>query len=86
VAREGRGDPSRAVAGCAADGPDSVCGRARAGEWAGAEGAFLAVVSKKNGQIISKRRSKSLPVFDGMIAAHGKLYISLENGNLLCWE
>ena len=52
--------------------------------WAGAEGAVLEVVSKKDGQTVSKLRLKSLPVFDGMIAAHRRLYISTMDGKVLC--
>jgi hypothetical protein len=33
---------------------------------------------------LAKYRLDSAPVFDGMAAANGRLYLSLENGQVLC--
>jgi hypothetical protein len=49
----------------------------------GRTGAVLVKVSAADGQKHSETRLESPPVFDGMIAAYGRLYLSLENGSLL---
>jgi len=54
--------------------------------WAGREGGVLVAVSKKDGGIVTEQPLDSLPVFDGIIASGGRLYISLENGKLICME
>jgi len=54
--------------------------------WSGAEGAILAVLSKKDGKIMSQYKLTNLPIFDGMIAARGKLFVSLKDGSLVCME
>ncbi|MBN2291968.1 MAG: PQQ-like beta-propeller repeat protein, partial [Pirellulales bacterium] len=48
------------------------------------KGARLVAVSPSDGKKIAETKLESSPVFDGMIAAHGRLFISLENGNLVC--
>ena len=35
---------------------------------------------------MSDRKLASPPVFDGMIAADGKLFISLDNGSVVCYR
>ena len=52
----------------------------------GRKGAILRAVSKETGEKLSENKLDSLPVFDGMSAADGKLFIALENGNIECWE
>jgi hypothetical protein len=50
----------------------------------GRRGARLATVDAADGATISERPLDSPPVFDGLIAAGGRLYASLEDGSLLC--
>jgi hypothetical protein len=50
----------------------------------GKKGVFLRVVSAKDGGKISEGTLDAMPVFDGMSAAGGKIYLSLENGVLEC--
>jgi len=50
----------------------------------GKKGVFLRVVSAKDGEKISERTLDAMPVFDGMSAASGRIYLSLENGVLEC--
>jgi outer membrane protein assembly factor BamB len=50
----------------------------------GRRGGRLRAVSKKTGQTVKDYRLDSPPVWDGMAAAHGRLYISMANGSLLC--
>jgi hypothetical protein len=50
----------------------------------GKQGALLWAVSAESGRILAHYQLDSLPVFDGMSAADGKLYLSLMNGNVVC--
>jgi len=47
------------------------------------EGRLLAV-SASDGAVLAECRLDGSPVFDGMVAAGRRLYISLENGRLVC--
>jgi len=51
---------------------------------AGERGGRLAIVSADDGTIAREIRLPSPPVFDGLIAADGKVLISLRNGSLTC--
>jgi outer membrane protein assembly factor BamB len=46
--------------------------------------AVLMVISASDGAELARYELDSTPVFDGMAAAYGRLYVSMENGNLLC--
>jgi len=50
----------------------------------GKKGGILCAVDKTNGQKMAELRLASPPVFDGMIAADGKLFLSLKDGSVLC--
>ncbi|MGQ9575565.1 MAG: outer membrane protein assembly factor BamB family protein [Thermoguttaceae bacterium] len=50
----------------------------------GRKGARLAAVSAKDGAVLAEMELDRPPVFDGLIAARGRLYVSLEDGSLLC--
>ena len=50
----------------------------------GRRGAVLMSLSAADGKPVSETKLASPPVFDGMIAASGRLYISLEDGSLVC--
>ncbi|MCK4958196.1 MAG: hypothetical protein KAT00_02325, partial [Planctomycetes bacterium] len=50
----------------------------------GRKGALLRAVSAKDGRELSEVRLDTPPAFDGMIAADGKLLITLEDGRLVC--
>jgi outer membrane protein assembly factor BamB len=52
----------------------------------GRKGAKLAVTDKTNGKVVSGLALDSAPVFDGMIAAHKKLFISMVDGSVVCLE
>jgi len=47
------------------------------------KGLFWAV-NPENGTVEAKYTTDAPPVFDGLMAAEGRLFISLENGNLQC--
>ena len=43
------------------------------------------LMSKEDGRVLAKTELDSSPVYDGMAAAGGKLYVSLKNGSLVCF-
>jgi len=47
-------------------------------------GGKLWVVSATNGEKLTEYELDYLPVFDGMIAANGRMYIAAKNGRLIC--
>jgi hypothetical protein len=51
----------------------------------GRYGAALLLVDAIDGKQIAKYDLASSPVFDGMIAAQGRIFASLENGSLVCF-
>ena len=44
----------------------------------------LLAFAPADGQELARCELESRPVFDGMIAANGRLYMSLANGTVLC--
>lgn len=50
----------------------------------GRRGARLAAVSAADGTELAKLDLESPPVFDGLIAARGQLYVCLEDGSVAC--
>ena len=54
-----------------------------AATYEGAKGGLVSVMSTSNAEKIAEQSLDSPPVWDGMAAANGRLYISLESGSLL---
>lgn len=52
----------------------------------GRRGARLAAVSAADGAVLAEQDLDVLPTFDGMIAAGGRLLISLSDGSLACFQ
>jgi hypothetical protein len=52
----------------------------------GRKGAQLWAVSAKDGRKLSEQPIKSMPRMDGLIASGGKLYLSTEKGEVICFE
>jgi len=50
----------------------------------GRRGAVLRTVSAADGKKLAEQKLASPPVFDGLIAAAGRLYLTLTNGEVLC--
>jgi len=48
------------------------------------QGALLMAISASDGTELAQYRLDSSPVFDGMAAAYGRLYVSMNDGSLLC--
>jgi hypothetical protein len=51
----------------------------------GQRGAALYLVDATDGTTLAQYRLESSPVFDGMIAAHNRIFLSLEDGSLVCF-
>jgi len=51
----------------------------------GRKGGKMVAVSAKDGKKLSEIQLEYPPVFDGMIAAEGKIFITLKDGSVGCW-
>ena len=51
----------------------------------GKEGALLWAVSIQNGEKLAEYKLESLPVWDGMVAANGRLYLTTLNGKVISY-
>jgi len=47
-------------------------------------GGLLWVVAASGGKKLAECKLESPPVFDGMVAARGRLYLALTSGRLIC--
>lgn len=56
------------------------------GAFEGRLGGELRVISTRDGSEETCHALKSPPVFDGLIAADGRLFMSLTNGTVCCWK
>jgi outer membrane protein assembly factor BamB len=52
--------------------------------WQGKEGGVLCVVSAENGKPLAQYKLDAIPVWDGLIAAAGRLYLSTIDGSVVC--
>ena len=50
----------------------------------GRNGGRLAVVSADDGKVLARQGLDALPVFDGMTASNAGLFISLDDGSIIC--
>jgi outer membrane protein assembly factor BamB len=64
--------------------PDEFDEKAPYASFEGRKGARLVSVSAVDGKKLEERALDVQPVFDGMIAAGGRLFISTEDGRVLC--
>jgi outer membrane protein assembly factor BamB len=65
--------------------PDVVPASDPFGSFDGRLGTLLWVVSTKDGAKLAEHKLSSLPVFDGMAAANGKLFLSTTDGRVTCF-
>ncbi|MEE8384688.1 MAG: PQQ-binding-like beta-propeller repeat protein, partial [Dehalococcoidia bacterium] len=54
--------------------------------WQGKEGGLLERLSGKDGRLLQTHKLTAPPVFDGMAAAYGKLYLCLADGSVVCFS
>ena len=52
----------------------------------GEAGAVLRVISAENGENLHEYELNSPPVFDGMAAANGRLYLATMDDYVSCWS
>ena len=51
----------------------------------GDKGVYLRIVNAGDGKTVSECKLPTMPVFDGLSAAGGKIYVSLRNGSVVCF-
>jgi len=54
--------------------------------WQGRRGGVMWAVSTKNGKRLAEYKLDSPPVFDGMAATPGQVYLATTNGTVVCWK
>ena len=64
--------------------PDEFDPKAPFAALEGRRGAVLVAVSPKEGKKLAELKLDTEPVFDGMIAAQGRLFVSLQDGSIVC--
>jgi outer membrane protein assembly factor BamB len=52
----------------------------------GANGALLWAVSASTGERLAEQKLDRLPLFDGLVAAQGRLYLVTEDGVVMCYQ
>ncbi|MBM4031906.1 MAG: methyltransferase domain-containing protein [Planctomycetes bacterium] len=68
----------------AAGPPDELDSKDPYAAFEGRRGARLVAVSAKDGKKLAEQALDASPVFDGLIAAAGRLFAALEDGSLVC--
>ena len=58
----------------------------QAAQLKGERGGVMQVFSKKGGKKLAEHELEYLPAFDGLIAAEGSLYMTTENGSVVCYQ
>ncbi|UCC98979.1 MAG: PQQ-binding-like beta-propeller repeat protein [Phycisphaerales bacterium] len=70
--------------------PDAPANRDALGEqeaaWEGSKGSLLQVVSASDGEKLAQYNLESVPVWDGMAAANGRLYMATIDGKVVCFD
>ena len=56
------------------------------GAWEGRQGGLLAAFATADGTPLAEIQLPSPPVWDGMAVAGDRLYLSLSNGTITCWQ
>ena len=69
---------------CVAGAPDIVKPSDPLAAFEGRLGGILRRVHKSNGQMIAEHTLSAPPVFHGIAAANGRLFLSLEDGSVVC--
>jgi hypothetical protein len=70
---------------CVAGPPDVVESQDPLAAFEGRMGGILRVVEKTTGQTVSEHELLMPPVFNGAAAANGRLFLSLEDGSVVCF-
>jgi hypothetical protein len=70
---------------CVAGSPDVVDPEDPLAAYEGRRGGILRVVGKDDGLTVSEHPLPSPPVFNGAAAANERLYLTLEDGTVVCF-
>lgn len=65
--------------------PDEVDPKDPLGAFEGRKGGIIAVLDRSNGKKVWEYTLDSPPVFDGLAAASGCLYVALQDGRMVCF-
>jgi len=68
----------------AAGSPDVIDSQDPLAALEGRKGASLWLVSAANGKKLAERPLATPPVFDGMAVANGRLYLAMQDGEVMC--
>ena len=60
--------------------------REQAEQLKGKHGGVMQVFAKKDGKKLAQYKLDALPIFDGLIAAEGRLYMVTETGSIVCYK
>ena len=44
------------------------------------------MLSNEDGKLLKELKLETASIYDGMAAANGKIFISLKNGKVVCWQ
>jgi outer membrane protein assembly factor BamB len=66
--------------------PDVVDPEDPHGAWEGRKGGVLAAFSAAEGEKLAEHKLPSPPVWDGMAAVPGRLYVALTSGDIVCFR
>ena len=66
--------------------PDVVDPKDPHGAWEGRKGGILAAFAAGDGKMLAEYKLPAPPVWDGMAAANGRLFISTSGGDIICME
>ncbi len=64
--------------------PDRIDPDDPLGSFEGRKGGQLIAIDSRNGKKLGEMTLKSPPIFDGLAAAHGRLWVSTQGGELVC--
>jgi outer membrane protein assembly factor BamB len=70
---------------CAAGAPDRLDPDDPWGAFENRQGGVLMLISREDGMTLREVKLNSAPVYDGMAAAEGRLFLSLKDGRLVCF-
>ncbi len=65
--------------------PDVIDPKDPLGAFEGRKGGLLYTIDSASGEKLAEHTLPSPPVFNGAAAAHGRLYIADEHGNITCF-
>jgi len=66
--------------------PDIVDPHAPLASFEGRKGGVLCAFSATDGRKLSELNIDALPVWDGMAAAQGKLFLAMKDGSIRCYQ